>query len=107
MSASHAQRGTFPDRNIIAMPAFLRRPLNAGIAALTAALRHFTVSDFEVENAREALRQAERALLEAENWFDTDRGVNPKPLIGRIKVAEARVQASRAALRKVDPRSTE
>ena len=107
MNVSHAQQGTFPARIIGAMPAFLQRSLNEGSVALTAAWRHFTVADFEVKKAKDALRQAKRALLEAEARFDSDCGVNPMPLINNIKVAEARVQALRAALRRIDPWSIE
>ena len=107
MNVGHAQQGAFPTHNIIGtMSAFLQRSLG-GSVALTAAWRHFTVADVELKKARDALRQAKRALLEAEVRFDSDCGVNPMPLINSIKVAEARVQALRAALRKIDPWSIE
>ena len=63
--------------------------------------------DFNLQKAREALKLAKQALKEAERHYDTDRGLNQKPLISRIKVAEAKVQAARVALRRLDPRSTE
>ena len=89
------------------MPAFVQRSLIELSVGFIAAWRRFTVADFELKNATQALRQAKSALLVAEAKFDRDSDVNPMPLISSIRFAEAQVQASRAALRKVDPRSTE
>ena len=107
MDTSHAPLGTFPAGNIGAMPAFLQRSLVELSAGFAAAWRRFTVADFELQKATQALRQAKSALLVAEAEFDRDCGANPMPLISSIRFAEAQVEASRAALRKVDPRSTE
>ena len=89
------------------MPAFLQRSLIELSVGLMAAWRRFPVADLELQEATQALRHAKSALLVAEARFDRDSGVNPMPLISSIRFAEAQVQASRAALRKVDPRSTE
>ena len=89
------------------MPAFLQRSLVELSAGFAAAWRRLTVADFKLQNATQALRQAKSALLVAEAEFDRDCGANSMPLISSIRFAEAHVQASRAALRKVDPRSTE
>jgi hypothetical protein len=91
MSTSHAQNA-LPVHSNGALLALVRRSLQWGNVALTAAWRHVTVADVELKKARESLRRSKRALREAEIRFDRDCGVNPMPLIIRIKVAEARVQ---------------
>lgn len=89
------------------MPAFVQRSLIELSVGLMAAWRRFTVADFDLQKATQALRQAKSALLVAEAEFDRDCGANSMPLISSIRFAEAQVEASRAALRNVDPRSTE
>ena len=107
MNTSHAPLGTLPAGNIGAMPAFVKRSLIELSVGFMAAWRRFSVADFELQKATQALRQAKSDLLVAEAKFDRDSGVNVMPLISSIRFAEAQVQASRAALRKVDPRSTD
>jgi hypothetical protein len=65
------------------------------------------IKDSDLLKAREALRLAKRALREAERRYDRECGVDAKPFISRIRLAEAKVQAARAALHKVEPGSTE
>jgi hypothetical protein len=91
----------------IELPAFFQRSFNWGVAAVKAAGRRVMVKDSDLLKAREALKLAKRALREAERRYDRQCGVDAKPLIRRIRVAEARVQAARAALYKFDPESTE
>jgi len=107
MNINYARHSTFVTRSKAAMPALIQWPLNWGRVVLIATWQQVTVTGSELNNAREALRQAKRALLEAESRFDHDCGFNQEALISSIKVAEGRVQAARAALRKIDPWSTE
>ena len=60
------------------------------------------VRQFDLVRAREALKLAKQVLKEAERRYDRECGVNAKPFINRIRVAEAKVRAARDALRKVD-----
>jgi hypothetical protein len=65
------------------------------------------VNEADLLRAREALRHAKRALRDAERRYDRECGVDAKPFISRIRVAEAKVLAAKAALHKIDPESTE
>jgi len=65
------------------------------------------VRQFDLVKAREALKLAKQVLKEAERRYDRECGVNAKPFINRIRVAEAKVRAARDALRKVDPLSND
>jgi hypothetical protein len=113
MTIGHTRQSAFPIHGDNAMTvldtlgALTERWLDLARSSLIAAWRQATASDAELTRAKRNLRRAKRILLDAENRFDRERTINPAPLISAIKAAEARVQASRAALRQVDPWSTE
>jgi hypothetical protein len=65
------------------------------------------VKESDLLKAREALKLAKQALRKAERRYDRECGVDAKPLIRRIRMAEVKVQAARAALHKIDPESLE
>jgi len=113
VNITHTRQSAFPgrsDNSLTVLDAFVvltERWLDLARSTVVAARRHATASDAELNKARRNLRHAKRVLLEAEGRFDRERSLNPAPLIGAIKAAEARVRASRAALLQVDPWSTE
>jgi hypothetical protein len=89
----------------IALPALLQRSFDWGVAVVKAAGRRAMVKESDLLKAREALKLAKQALRKAERRYDRECGVDAKPFINRIRLAEAKVQAARAALHKIDPES--
>jgi hypothetical protein len=78
------------------------------IHAFASAWQHVTATDFDLKKAREAVRNAKRALDEAEHRFDTECAPeNASLLITEIRSAEIRVAEARSKLRRIDPRSTD
>jgi len=79
-----------------------------GIFAFTAAWRHVMATEFDLQKAREAVRQAQRALKDAEHRFDTDCVPgNASSLINQIRSAEGRVAEALSSLRRIDPGVTD
>jgi len=63
-----------------------------------------SVLSFEAAKARETLREAETQLRQAEELADADCGIAANPTLqNRMRLAERRVEAAKAALRKIDP----
>src|SRR4051794_19552295 len=81
----HAQQNTFRANVDGVVAGFVRRSLDWAAITLTAAWKHAAVSDDELNKAREALREAKGALLEAETRFDIDCDTSPARLIGMVK----------------------
>jgi hypothetical protein len=113
VNISHTRQSAFPGRSDNALTVFdalavlAERWLDQTRSTVVATWRHATASDAELNMAKRNLRHAKRVLLEAESRFDRECRLNPAPLIGAIKAAEARIQVSRAALLQIDPWSTE
>jgi hypothetical protein len=71
-----------------------------------------SLHDFQTAKVRQAakqeLRHAEAELMDAQSQADEDCGVGISiAVISRIRAAEKRVEKARAALRAIDPTSTE
>ena len=63
---------------------------------------------FDLVKAREAVRKARRALKDAEQNYDEHCGVGANvSLIGKVRLAERRLEEARAALQRLDPKSVD
>jgi hypothetical protein len=72
------------------------------VGTLVAAGQRAMIMEIRLLRAREALRLAKQALREAERRYDCDCSVDSKQSILRIRSAEAKVQAARAALLNIE-----